>query len=224
MAGPIEALIDLSRKKGFEEMSLSIISRTLDPISPGPIPPDETSCNFAGRHRYLPTHTLQNAPQLDVLIVPGGNGAFNPRLNGDKADIDDYLAFVQNCYRGYGEYRPLQYIISVCNGAGILAQSGILHGRRATTNKDFWTIITEYGPKTHWIARARWVNDGNIWTTSGVSAGTDGILAWMSTLLPEDLVTSVVNGMEWIRASSADHDPFAETFGCEDVPPKVVAK
>jgi hypothetical protein len=42
----------------------------------------------------------------------------------------------------------------------------------------------------------------------------------MSSLLPEKLVTSIVNTMEWIRAENADNDPFAEVFGCEDVPPR----
>lgn len=71
MAGPIEVLISLSRTKGFEDMSFSIISRDMNPVSHGPAPPDETSRNFAGKHLYLPTYMLETAPQLDVLIVPG---------------------------------------------------------------------------------------------------------------------------------------------------------
>ena len=74
------------------------------------------------------------------------------------------------------------------------------------------------GPKTHWIAKARWVDSGRIWTTSGVSAGADGVLAWMESLIPKETLTYVVNTMEWIRAESADNDPFAEIFGCQDVP------
>ena len=201
-------------------MTLSMISRTLDPVSVGPIPPDERSRDFAGKQLYIPTHTLQNAPQLDVLLVPGGLGSLSVLPSGAKADVDDYVAFVKERYNGLEGHKPLQYIISICNGAGLLARAGVLDGRNATGNKDYWAEVTSLGPRTNWIAKARWVNDDNVWTSSGVSAGGDCVLAWMSILVPKEVVDDIVNGMEWIRAESADHDPFAEILGRKDVPPK----
>lgn len=63
------------------------------------------------------------------------------------------------------------------------------------------------------------MTDGNVWTTSGVSAGTDGVLAWMAEVYGEDYAEKVVNGMEYFRHPDSSNDPFAKINGCEDVPP-----
>ena len=218
--GPIEALNCLARTPGFEDMTLSIISKTLDPVSVGPLPPDTLGQNFTGRQVFTPTHTFETAPHLDVLLVPGGLGSVDPHPAGSKIDIDGHVQFVKNAYNGTGGRKPLQYLISVCNGPLLLLKAEVLDGHKATTNKDWWSSITAQGPKTHWIAKARWVDSGRIWSTSGVSAGTDGVLAWMQSLIGPEIVESIVDNMEWIRAESADNDPFAIKFGCKDVPPK----
>ncbi len=114
----------------------------------------------------VPTHTFQTAPPLDVLIVPGGIGT-----RGPPPTVNSMIAFVKE------RYPTLQYLITVCTGAGIAARAGVLDGKHATTNKRAWKETTALGPKVKWIPQARWVTDGNIWTTSGVAAGTDGFLA-----------------------------------------------
>nr|POF21849.1 isonitrile hydratase [Quercus suber] len=170
--------------------------------------------SFAGSQLYLLTHTLKSAPHVDVLLVPKGPGSLN--LNNNA--MDDYILFIEDRYRGLSD-RPLEYIISICNGAGLLAKSGILNGRNATTNKDYWEQVAAYGPRTQWVAKARWVIDGNIWTTSGVSTGADGVIAWMATMTSQKVVDNVVNGIEWLCARDADNDPFADIFGRHDIAP-----
>lgn len=68
-------------------------------------------------------------------------------------------------------YPQLEFLLSVCNGAVALAKSGLIDGRRATSNKALWKWALEAGPKVNWVPEARWVEDGNIWTSSGISAG-----------------------------------------------------
>src|SRR5438309_498904 len=63
--------------------------------------------------------------------------------------------------------------MSVCNGASILAGAGLLDGRPATTNKAYWNESIAPGPHVKWVRHARWVDDGDIVTSSGVSAGID---------------------------------------------------
>ena len=188
MAGPIEALNYLARFPGFEDMSLSVIAPTTEPINPGPIAPDTSGRDFVGVQHYLPTHTFDNVPPLDVLIVPGGLGV--------KANVGDAVPFIRNTYYCRDGHPPLKYLISVCNGAFLVAQSRVLDGRKATTSRAEWDQVTVLGKRTHWIAKARWVAGGNIWTTSGVSAGLDGVIAWLLTLVPSDVVSKVLEIMK----------------------------
>jgi transcriptional regulator GlxA family with amidase domain len=173
---------------------------------------------------YSPTHTLfahpylRTAPQLDVLLVPGGIGSMDPLPGGGKPDIDRHIEFIRNTFRGLNGRTSLKYLISMCNATILVTRAGLLDGQTATTNQDGWKSITAMGPKTHWIAKTRWADSGRMWTTSGVSAGADDVLAWIESLIPQETLTHVVDTMKWIRAESADNDPFAEVFGCEGVP------
>lgn len=210
IAGPIEALNTLHRLPGYEDMTFSYIAQTKEPVIPGP----DRADSFTGRQLYLPTHTFADAPQLDVLLVPGGMGTFD---KGNAGAVD----YVRRAYHGSeGGVRGLHSLITVCTGAGMAAQAGVLDGRRATTNKAAWSAVTPFGRKTFWVAKARWVRSGNVWTTSGVSAGTDGMIAWMASVYPWEVVDQVVAGMEYNRVTDPDNDPFASIHACEDVPPK----
>lgn len=218
IAGPVEALNVLSRRDGYEGMKLSLISKTLEPVGVGPIAPDTRAAGFLNPQIYPPTHTFDTAPEIDVLLVPGGLGSMDPLPGGGRPDIEGHIDFIRKAFYGLDGRKPLKYLISICNGSILLIKAGVLAGQTATTNKDGWKIITQMGPKTNWVGKARWVDSGRIWTTSGVSAGTDGVLAWMESLVPEETLSYVVKTMEWIRAENSDNDPFAEIFGCEDVP------
>jgi transcriptional regulator GlxA family with amidase domain len=69
------------------------------------------------------------------------------------------------------------------------------------------------GPEVKWVARARWVTDGNIWTSSGVSAGIDVILAWIEEVFGKDKAKAIAEGNEYTRHEDPDFDPFAELYG-----------
>ncbi len=84
----------------------------------------------------------------------------------------------------------------MCNGAGLAARAGVLDGKRATTNKSVWARTIALGPKVKWVAEARWVTDGNVWTSSGVSAGIDVTIAFISAVYGEVNATNIANGME----------------------------
>jgi transcriptional regulator GlxA family with amidase domain len=150
-------------------MNLSIVASTLDPVSSKPVSAAMLADGSNFGQSIVPTHTFTNPPaQLDVLLVPGGLGARAPAPA--LLDAIQYIGDV---------YPSLQYIIGVCTGATLLARAGVLDGKRATTNKLSWAWATSQGPNVNWVPVARWVTDGNIWTSSGVAASIDGMFAFV---------------------------------------------
>src|SRR5262245_51656688 len=111
--------------------------------------------------RAIADHGFADCPRLDVLLVPGGMGT---RRGVDDATLTGWIA---------ARAREVELLLSVCTGAALLARAGVLDGRRATTNKLAFDWVASQGPRVQWIRRARWVDDGNVVTSSGVSAGID---------------------------------------------------
>lgn len=110
---------------------------------------------------FMATHSFADAPPLDILLIPGGGGSRYLSAINDTA-IEDFAR---------ERYPSLKYLLSVCTGSAFLAKAGLLDGRKATTNKAAWSFPTEFGNNVTWVPTARWVVDGNVWSSSGVSAG-----------------------------------------------------
>jgi transcriptional regulator GlxA family with amidase domain len=115
--------------------------------------------------RVLPDHTFADAPPLDVLLVPGGQGT---RSAVDDPVLIDWL-------RKAAE--PCSWVTSVCTGALLLHGAGLARGRRVTTHWAFVPQLRERGDVTV-LERVRWVRDGRLVTSAGVSAGIDMAL-WL---------------------------------------------
>lgn len=145
--GPLDALNLLSFST---QLNLTLISSTLDPVSTKPLSAAMNLYNSSFGESIVPKHTFDNAPDLDVLIVPGGVGTRAP-----AAQLEPAIQFVKD------RFPTLQYFISVCTGAGIAARAGVLDGKYATTNKKSWASTIVWGPNVRWVAQARWVQDGN---------------------------------------------------------------
>ena len=218
-AGPVEILNVLSNyfsesHAEFKDIKLSVIAQTMDPVDPGPFGTSIIGKSFTGQQLYKPTHSFETAPVLDVLIVPGGRGA--SRTDGGDEGL---LNFISKTYHGSDGKPPLKYLFSICTGSDLFAKAGVLDGHKATTNKRAWARVTPHGPKTYWIAKARWVESGNIWTTSGVTAGIDGMLALVAKIYGEKFAKDASDIIEHTRAKDAGDDPFADENGCKDVEP-----
>ncbi|KAJ7165338.1 class I glutamine amidotransferase-like protein [Mycena filopes] len=158
---------------------------------------------------FNPTMTyadaLASGKQFDIIWVPAG-----PIPNfetGETGIPPEEIAFIAQ------QAPKAKYVMSVCGGATQLAYAGVLAGKRATTNKAFFRAIVAATPKDiEWVAQARWVVDGNVWTSSGVSAGSDMALAFVEHL--SDAKTArVVRGAVEIPEVTAKDDPFAAFHG-----------
>jgi len=123
--------------------------------------PDFVTFDHVPNPQIVATHSYKSHPKLDILLVPGGMGQMYLEQNGNT-DIEDFVR---------KNYKKVDYLLSVCSGALTLAKAGALNGKRATTNKSLWTWASGAGKNVKWVPQARWVVDGNVWTSSGVSAG-----------------------------------------------------
>jgi transcriptional regulator GlxA family with amidase domain len=193
--GPLDALNILSRWKGI---NLSVIARTLEPVSTRVPDADKFPVTSNFYESIVPTHTYDNPPvDIDILIVPGGRGTL------DKANIDPVIEFVA------ATYPTVRYLVTVCSGSSVAARAGILDGKKATTNKMRFQSIAAERPQVNWVRKARWVVDGNIWTSSGVSAGIDTILAFIEAMYGRESAVTTARIMEYAWHDDATNDPFA---------------
>ena len=133
----------------------------------------------------------------DILLVPGGVGTRH--VDGEPA----FLSWLAN------QSKKAAYVTSVCTGSLLLAKAGVLHGRKATTNKLAFDWVADQCGGVDWQRQARWVVDGNIYTSSGVSAGMDMALAVIADHLGEEAATNAARWAEYTRNTDPDNDPFA---------------
>jgi transcriptional regulator GlxA family with amidase domain len=147
--------------------------------------------------RLVADHGFDDSPALDVLLVPGGQGT---RKEVDDATLIDWIATT-------AATTPL--VGSVCTGAALLARAGVLDGRRATSNKRAFDWVVSQGPRVEWVRKARWVEDGTLWTSSGVSAGIDMALALVARLVDAATAETIAQVIEYVRHADPEDDPFA---------------
>ncbi|KAF5386402.1 hypothetical protein D9757_006650 [Collybiopsis confluens] len=180
-------------------MNLSVIAQTLEPVSTKHRDPSLNPFRSDFGESIVPTHDLNNAPSLDVLIIPGGYGL-------RATELDPLFDFVKRTYPS------LKYLITICTGSWVAARAGVLDGKRATSNKNAWAGTKTVGPNVKWVSHARWVVDGNIWTASGVSAGMDATLAFVEHVYGGDQAKKLARELEYERHEDSSWDPFAEMY------------
>ncbi|KAF7353879.1 hypothetical protein MVEN_01073800 [Mycena venus] len=162
-------------------------------------------CEWPTSERDIAKSCWVRGKQYDILFLPAG--PIPDFETGDHKVPDGVMPFIAT------QAPKAKYILSVCGGAVYLAFAGVLSGKKATTNKAFYRPIVAATPKDiQWVAKARWVVDGNVWTSSGVSAGSDMTLAFIEHLAGPR-VTRFIRGMVEIREVTEEDDPFAEFHG-----------
>jgi transcriptional regulator GlxA family with amidase domain len=120
--------------------------------------------------RVLPDHTWASAPPIDVLVYPGGTGMLSHL--GDE-DVRGWVRDVA---------ASAQVVTSVCTGALVLADAGLLDGRPATTHWAFLDQLAGYGRDIEVRPDDRFVDAGEVITAAGVSAGIDMALHLVARL------------------------------------------
>ena len=141
-----------------------------------------------------PDLTFEEAPDFDVLCMPGGAG-INALLTDEEA-----LAFIR------AKAARARYITAVCTGSLVLGRAGLLTGRRATTHWNAHDFLPRFGAIPE---RARIVRDGNLITAGGVTSGIDFGLAVIAEVMGRDAAEMIQLALEY-----APEPPF--TSGTPD--------
>jgi transcriptional regulator GlxA family with amidase domain len=167
-------------------------ARMSDRLAPGREPPFEVHL-ISREHgpvstragmRVLPDQDLDRSIQVDVLLIPGG-------VIDHQLELGDVVAWVG------AAAQSAEIVASVCTGAFLLAKAGLLNGFRATTH---WEDLSSFGsmfPQVQVVADKRWVDEGRIITSAGISAGIDMSLHLVSRLTGRELAVRTARQMDY---------------------------
>ncbi|ESK85140.1 dj-1 family protein [Moniliophthora roreri MCA 2997] len=204
--GPVELLCLFSTKtrkklgaafKNLPDFAIDaeFLSHSRDPVVPTEGP------------AIVPTMTYEEAmgTQFDIVFVPGGSQP-DPRL------IDP------SCFEFIKRQGPgAKHVLTVCTGSWVLALTGLLNGKRATTDKYSYRTIVEDTKDLNitWVPKARWVvnDDKHIWTSSGVAAGMDLANAFLEYLAGSEVAEEARGVIELSVQKDPDVDEFAAYYG-----------
>ncbi|HSZ68798.1 MAG TPA: DJ-1/PfpI family protein [Solirubrobacteraceae bacterium] len=154
-----------------------------------------------GRLGLAADAALKEHPHPDVVLVPGGSGQI------DQMHNEPLLSWLR------AAHETSTWTVGVCTGSLILAAAGLLAGRRATAH---WTALDELGRLGAEVAHERYVFDGKLVTTAGVSAGIDMALALAAEIAGQRVAQAIQLGIEY------DPQPPFQSGSPDTAPPELV--
>ncbi|ANY65694.1 AraC family transcriptional regulator [Paenibacillus sp. BIHB 4019] len=135
--------------------------------------------------KVTPDYSFADAPVFDVLVIPGGMGTRHEIHN------KVLLAWIKQ------QSEQVKWMTSVCTGAFLLAEIGLLNGKRATTH---WASIermrTQF-PQTTIVENVKYVDEGNVITSAGISAGIEMSLHMVGRILGPQAARNTARSMEY---------------------------
>jgi putative intracellular protease/amidase len=169
-AGPTEVF---AATDGFNVYSISVDGEPVE-------------CNPTGAilNKITPDYSMENAPEPDVVIFPGGG-------TGRIAKNESVLSWVK------GRASHGTFLMSVCTGASVLANTGLLASKNITTWFGFIPQLQKSHPELTVLENTRFVDNGIYLTTAGVSAGIDGALHLVARIKGLDVAKATAKYMEY---------------------------
>jgi len=141
-----------------------------------------------------PTYLLEECPPIDILLMPGGGGfhpdgtPFGTRL---EMNNDVFLTWLKKRSKGS------ELVLSVCSGALILAKAGLLDNLEATTHFMAVDLLKSIAPTTKVSPEKRWVDNGKVIVSAGVSAGIDMALHVVEKLQGQEVAKEAAQYMQY---------------------------
>lgn len=132
-----------------------------------------------------------------IFLIPGGLGT--------RKEVENKLLIdaIRKLSDGF------EYVLTVCTGSALLARTGLLDHRVATSNKRSFTWVMTNGPEVLWNKTARWTVDGKYYTSSGVSAGMDMALGFLSDRHGVEFARKIATEIEYNWTEDKNFDTFS---------------
>jgi transcriptional regulator GlxA family with amidase domain len=172
-AGPFEVFTITGLRDGPAPFQVYTVAEKLDPV-------------HARNHlTVIPRFSFGEAPPPDILVVPGGYGT-RPLLERDA--VLDWIRTTAD---------RAELVLSVCTGSLLLAKAGLLEGLGATTHFSAFEELEELAPGTRVERGKRFVDNGKVITSAGVSAGIDMSFHVVGRLLGDETAREAARYMEY---------------------------
>jgi len=133
---------------------------------------------------------------VDIFLIPGGHGT---RKEVNNSALIDKLRTI--CLSS-------KYVLTVCTGSALLARTGLIDGKKATTNKRAFDWVVTQGEKVNWIRKARWTRDEKFYTSAGVSAGMDMTLGFLRDIHGPEFARKTAFAIEYNWIEDMEEDNF----------------
>ncbi|UVW29188.1 DJ-1/PfpI family protein [Massilia sp. H6] len=157
---------------------------------------DRRPVGISSGMKVLPQYSFADAPDADVVVIPGGD---TDNVMMDKATLDWINVKASHA----------RHVMSVCNGAFILAHTGLLDGLTATTTSGNVDALRQHSPGTSVVRDRRVVDAGKIITTGGFLAGIDGALHLVARLRGNGHAQFVAQTLEYDWRPDGGYAPAA---------------
>ncbi len=170
-AGPLEVFFDAELEDGSKGFEVFLVA------------PEDKSIKAHTGTIIHPDFDISNCPTFDILVVPGGN----LQLASQNQKVSDFIIKAE---------KQCEILMSVCTGAFILADLGMLKGLEATTWYGAKQKLQKKYPEIE-ISDNRFTDNGKIITTAGISAGIDGSLYVVGRIYGKTIMKKTAKYLEW---------------------------
>lgn len=144
------------------------------------------------------TEDIDLADKKGILVIPGGQGT--RELVNDESFLNMLKVIAEESW----------FCLSICTGSALLAKANVLNGKSATSNKQAFEWVKSINDTVNWVQKARWVVDGKYYTSSGVSAGIDMTLGFVSDRFGEEKANEIAYNIEYVWNSDSKNDLFSK--------------
>lgn len=144
--------------------------------------------------KIIPHYFMDNCPTPDILLLPGGGGShpdgtpFGSRREMNNGPLLDWIR---------EKNKTAELLLSVCTGSLLLGKAGLLEGLSATTHWKAVDTMRATAPNTTILPEERWVDNGRIILSAGISAGLDMSLYVISKLLGKEAADETAKYMQY---------------------------